>query len=148
MSIPALALIPLLLSPVVFAAVTDDDRAVRKVIDDFNAHRRARDAAKMASLYTENADYWPREEMPAVHGRAEIQKRFEGVFQGRSADDRDRVVRGVRFVRPDVAIVRTAADTPNERMVDIFVIVKEGSGWKIGSRHTARVELPRTTGGQ
>jgi len=113
--------------PSALVAASGDEQAVRKVIDDFNKARRARDVNACASLYTETAEFVS-PDGGVMRGRAEIQKNFEQAFARlASADDYDRVIKTVGFVRPDVAVVRTITDPPGRRNVlDVFVMTKEG----------------------
>ena len=123
-------------------AADGDEQAVRKVIDDFNKARRARDVKAFVSLYTEDAEIGP-PDGNIMRGRAEIQKNFEQLFASMtSGADRDRIIKTVRFVRPDVAVVSTTADGPGVRIFDVFVMTKEGQQWKIASRHGASVRPP------
>ena len=129
--------------PCALLAASGDEQAVRKVIDDFNRARRARDVKAFVALYTETAEFVS-PEGEVMRGRAEIQKNFERVFPlMTSVNDFDRIVKTVGFVRPDVAVVRTITDPPGPRNVlDVFVVTKEGQQWKIASRHGALVAPP------
>jgi uncharacterized protein (TIGR02246 family) len=129
--------------PSTLFAASGDEQAVRKVIDDFNRARRAKDVKGFVSLYTATAEVVS-PEGEVMRGAAAIQKNFERVFANlTSAGDYDRVVKTVDFVRPDVAVVRTLTDPPGPRTVlDVFVMTKEGSQWKIASRHGALVSPP------
>jgi uncharacterized protein (TIGR02246 family) len=121
------------------SASAAEEQAVRAVIEEFNKTRRARDAKGFASLYAEDAEFVA-PDGHVLRGREHILKHFERLFpQMTAADDRDRVIRNVRFVRPDVAAVSTSADGPGVRILDVFVMSKQGRQWKIAWRHGASV---------
>jgi uncharacterized protein (TIGR02246 family) len=61
------------------------DPAVVKVADAYVAAMKARDAAKVAELYMENAVEMPPHQKP-VRGRANIQKYYEQQFKDDSAE--------------------------------------------------------------
>jgi uncharacterized protein (TIGR02246 family) len=61
------------------------DPAIVKVADAYVAAMKARDAAKVAELYMENAVEMPPHQKP-VRGRASIQKYYEQQFKDASAE--------------------------------------------------------------
>jgi len=126
---------------------TEDDAAVHNLAAGFSAARNAFDAKALANLYTEDAHY-TRFDGQNVRGRAAIEKSWAEAFQqpGFKNTQSQREVTSVKFLRPDVAVVTVTgqlsgfaeARTP----MDIYVMTKAGSDWKIASHHLMRLVPP------
>jgi uncharacterized protein (TIGR02246 family) len=61
------------------AQAAKTDPAISKILKEFSSAAGAKDAAKIASLYTEDAVFYPPNE-PAVRGRAAIQGWMQKMF--------------------------------------------------------------------
>jgi uncharacterized protein (TIGR02246 family) len=126
----------------VFAAESDE-QAVRKVIQEFNTARRARDAKAASAVYAKNAEFvsWSGR---TTKGRTALEKRFAAVFANITPQmDRDREVQSVTFIRPDIAVVSAVAESPEFRLFDVFVLTKGSEGWKIATRHNVEAAPAR-----
>jgi uncharacterized protein (TIGR02246 family) len=69
------------------AEAFDFRKAVEKVIAQWEKYANTKDAAGLASLYAEDATLLP-PGMPAIKGRQNIQKFFEGFFAAGASDAR------------------------------------------------------------
>lgn len=118
------------------------EQAIRQVISAFTQSWDRGDAAGIASAYESRGDFVSPDGLHAV-GRAAIEAFYEAAFARGYAHSRGEfTVRGIRFIRPDFAIVDgvweiTNAHDPNgrvrvpERGLAVALLRKHGAGWQI-----------------
>lgn len=131
------AMIALLLLPAGGCARGDDGTSdPRQVSEAFAAAYNARDATRIAALYTEDAELMP-PDTPVVRGRAAIEALFREKFEQncamelRSASSEVSGARG--FDTGDIAINMSGPDGQNQRVAGKYLAVMKrvGSEWKI-----------------
>ncbi len=132
---------------------TQDEAAIRGIVDQFAASWNRHDPEALAALFADDADFvnviglWWR-------GRAEIAERMRGnhatIFrESRLTPDQTRV----RFLRPDVALVHTTWELAGQRTRDgravpprtgiaTFVLAKRDGTWSISAFHNTDVVPP------
>src|SRR4051794_25447451 len=107
------------LALVVFSMTTgakpNDERAVRDLIERWDAAYRSLDAKAMAALETEDFELINRVGWWTKAASREENERmwawgFETIYKGKPGPKH--TIESVRFVRPDVAIVQAHADWP------------------------------------
>jgi uncharacterized protein (TIGR02246 family) len=119
----------------------DDEAAIRNVIKQWDAAWSRHDAKALIAQNTENADTVNR------HGlyvsSADLEKHVAQMFKGTFKDVQSapQKIFVVRFIRPDVAIVRTIWETPElmingrkvprEDMIVSYVMTKDAGKWSI-----------------
>lgn len=122
----------------------DDEAAIRSVIKQWDTAWSLHDAKALLAQNTENADTVNRHGRYVSHADLEkhVGQMFEGTFNDtQSAPQRIFVV---RFLRPDVAIVRTRWETPElmingrkvprEDMIVSYVMTKDTGKWSIAGQ--------------
>ena len=137
-----LTTLPLLALRVQAADGSDADKvAIQKLFVDFNNALNNHDAHSATALFTEDGDFIG-VKGKIVHGRTDIQAQLAPLFDGILKNmHRDATLRGVRFLRPDVAAVysdymTTGVAGPNgaapatKGMYD-WVVTKQDGRWLI-----------------
>ena len=141
-SVAIAAAFPLLSADV--KGTPDDEAAIRNVIKQWDAAWNRHDAKALLAQNTENADAVNR------HGRyessADLEKHVAQMFKGTFSDTQSapQKIFVVRFIRPDVAIVRTVWETPDlmingrkvprEDMIVSYVMTKDAGKWSIAGQ--------------
>jgi uncharacterized protein (TIGR02246 family) len=121
------------------SAVRDDETAVRDLyrqqLDGWNR----RDAATLAALYAEDANVVGFDGTP-IDGRAEISAHFRQIFADHQTATYVGKIREVRFLAPEVAVLRAVAGmvppgqsdlNPNVNAIQTLVAVKHDGQWRI-----------------
>ena len=91
------------------AGENDDLSAIRAVADSFLHAYRAKDAAALGALFTENAEIVD-DEGEVTRGRAAIVKRFAGLFEANAGGTLEVAVDSVHLLSPVVAIEEGTAN--------------------------------------
>lgn len=111
------------------------DSEIRATVQQYLDARLQRDAARLASLFTESADQlvssgeWRKGRQPLVEGTLASSARESG--------QRSVEIESIRLLTPDVAIadgrytIASAADT--RRMWSTFVLQRENGRWRIAA---------------
>ncbi|HVL66146.1 MAG TPA: SgcJ/EcaC family oxidoreductase [Vicinamibacterales bacterium] len=108
----------------------------RQVSEAFAAAYNARDAVRLAALYTDDAELMP-PDSPVVQGRAAIEALFREKFEQNCAMElrsvRSDVAGGRGFDTGDIAITMSAPDGARERIAGKYlaVMTRVGNDWKI-----------------
>jgi uncharacterized protein (TIGR02246 family) len=132
-------------SPVAQGAA-GDEAAVRAVVAAVEAAWNAHDGAAFAAPFAADADYVVVNGM-YVKGREAIAQGHTQIFTTVYKESRNAAtVKGVRFLRPDVAVVhiewnlevRPGAD--KARAMNTMVMTKEGGRWSIAAFHNTPVQ--------
>ncbi|MBL8820284.1 MAG: nuclear transport factor 2 family protein [Planctomyces sp.] len=132
------------------ACVNADDAAVRKAMKEFVDVFNQRDAAKLASLWTETATHTDRETGERTEGRAAIQADFATVFSEQAEIKLAVTVERVKLVTPDVASVEgqtnvVLSDSDPIEGKFTAVLVHQGDRWLIDSIDETTLPLPATS---
>jgi uncharacterized protein (TIGR02246 family) len=119
--------------------MTGDEQAIRDILKQLEAAWNASDSQAFASFFAEDANFiqiygHQGDGREAIEGAHRII--FDTVYKGSHANY---VLRSIRFVRPDVAVVLTQAhlkfwEGNEEREMDArptFIMVKEQGQWQI-----------------
>jgi uncharacterized protein (TIGR02246 family) len=98
--------------PQTVKGTADDEAAIRSVIKQWDAAWSLHDAKALLAHNTENADTVNRHGLYVSH--ADLEKHVGQMFKGTFNDTQSapQTIFVVRFIRPDVAIVRTLWETP------------------------------------
>lgn len=120
-----------------------DEAAVRALAEQYQQAFNANDVKKTADVYAQNAVFVDTSGK-AWEGRAEIEKQLAG---GDNPSARPRLtltVQGVRFIKPDVALMRGSSmveggDVPPGQGAGHWAVVcmKIGGQWKVVAADTA-----------
>jgi uncharacterized protein (TIGR02246 family) len=132
------------------ACVNADDAAVRKAMEEFAEVFNQRDAAKLASLWTETATHTDRETGERTEGREAIQADFAEVFSEQAEIKLALTVDRVKLVTADVASVEgqtTVVLSDSDPIESKFtaVLVHQGDRWLIDSIEETTLPLPATS---
>jgi len=123
---------------------TNDEAAVRAVVERYVAARELRDPKAVEALFTLDADQyttsgeWRRGQAQIVAGTARSSAQNPGTRRIR--------IEAVRFVTADVAIadgpyeIETAAGSPARQMWTAIVLVRGPVGWRITAIRNMRVD--------
>jgi uncharacterized protein (TIGR02246 family) len=116
-----------------------EEAAIRKSVKELEAGWNAKNAARYASVFAEDADFVVINGM-YVKGRAEIEKSHQNIFTTIFKDTNVTLdFKQIRFLRPDVAVVHLTGrrDGPTEELkqgaIVTLVMTKEKDGWKIAA---------------
>jgi len=130
-----------------------DKAAIQKLFVDFNNASNNHDAHGAAMLFTEDGD------CIAVygkifHGRAAIEQQMAPLFNGvLKTTHRDVTLRGVRFLRPDIATVDSdyvttgvvganGVPAPATKGLYDWIVTKQDSHWLIAVWHESNLPAP------
>jgi uncharacterized protein (TIGR02246 family) len=130
-----------------------DSAAVKKLFNDFNDAFNNHDAHGVAALFTDDADFINTQAV-TTHGKAEVEQHLAPLFTGRlKAVRRDVVLRDVRFLGPDAAIVYSNYETigmvsadgatipPVKGFYD-WTVIKQNGRWLIAVWHESNLPAP------
>jgi len=125
-----------------------DEAAIHELFEKLLADWCRGDGEAYGSRFTEDADYVAFDGT-LIEGRAEIasshQKLFDGFLKGSRLTGR---IERVRFLGPDVALVRATGDTvmpgksrpsPERRSIQTLVAVRRDGEWRFAAFHNTRV---------
>jgi len=132
------------------SAKPNDERAVRELIERWDAAYRSLDAKALAALETEDFElvdrfgWWTKVRSREQNGRMWAWV-FESVYRRKPGPKH--TIESVRFVSSEVAIVQASADWPALTLPDgtaipphgeiiTFVVVKQKKTWLIASQNT------------
>jgi len=107
------------------------DPTLNKLAADFQAAYNAKDAAKVASLYAEDAVVMPPNE-PAVRGRSAIEARLKREMQGNvtiKLTPTESAIAGDRAHEAGTVTVTAGGETMTEKY--LVVLMRVGGDWKI-----------------
>ena len=126
---------------------SEDEAAVRQVIDALADAWTKGDAKQWGAQFTDDADFTAWMGM-TVKGREAITRSHEGIFQGPYKSTKQRgTVQSVRFLSPDVAVVHAESTVvkqeaefpPNPQVVYVAVLVRQNKDWRIAVFHNTRI---------
>jgi uncharacterized protein (TIGR02246 family) len=124
-----------------------DEAAIRKAGAAFLEAYNARDAKKLAALWSTEAIYVDPATGEEIVGRDEIEKVFADAFEDNEDDKLTTDVESIEFVSPNVAIIRGVAhvtkpgDEPNDS--DFTVVrVKQNGQWLIDRVSEVETDKP------
>jgi uncharacterized protein (TIGR02246 family) len=121
-----------------------NDGAVRAVIEQWDEAWSHHDADALAELHHPDAETFNRFGQ-YLHGREEHQQQLRWLHTGpfKASQSPPQKVVGLRWIRPDVAVVHTAWATPElhlegwripaEDMVVTYLVTNEGGHWGLAS---------------
>jgi uncharacterized protein (TIGR02246 family) len=133
--------------------VSEDETAIRGVISRFDEAWNRHDTAGLTMLHQPEAETVNRFG-DFLQGRDRHMEQFTWLHTGPfgNAQSPEQEVLGVRFLRPDVALVHTRWGTPElaiegqkvpaEEMVVSYVMTKESGEWSLASVDLHNVQLP------
>jgi uncharacterized protein (TIGR02246 family) len=140
---PAIALLAfvLLASPAHAQAPASDDAAIRALVAAYAAARDKSDAAALTALFTADADQlvssgeWRRGRAAVVEGSLASSQQTPGA--------RTFTIETVRMLAANVALVDSRYDIappggPTRRMWASWLVVKDGTAWKIAAIRNMR----------
>ena len=139
--------------------LSEDERAARQVMTDFQTIWIAHDMKALAELCTEDADFVVISDKH-VHGRANIYEYHDALHQSTLTDRTNQNhIEDIRFIRPDVAIMHVRfegesslpeGDKRGDTTARATVVVEKEQGkWLISAFHNTLVLDPacRVVGG-
>lgn len=118
-----------------------DESAIRQVVQQLQDGWNAHDGKAFAAPFASDADYVVVNGMK-IKGREDIEKGHTGIFTTIYKDSHNvGTIRGVRFLRPDVAVVhvewnlefRMGGETKKGHAMNTLVMTKEGGKWSIAA---------------
>jgi uncharacterized protein (TIGR02246 family) len=128
----------------------EDEEAIHQVIVSYQEAWNKKDAAGLANLFTEDADFSSIYGQ-SLHGRATIAEKHTNLFKGpqkESQQSRSRSEVTIRFVKPDVAAVDSISEITGvmldpegkrknsmNRLLTSMVLVKNAGRWEIEVFH-------------
>lgn len=133
-----------------------DQAAIQKLFVDFNNALNRHDAHASAMLFTEDGDLIGIQGK-IVHGRADIERQMVPLFNGiLKTMHRDVTLRGVRFLRPDVATVDSdyvttgvvganGVPVPATKGLYDWIVTKQDGRWLIAVWHESNLPAPPAT---
>ena len=134
------------------AVGSEDERAARQVMAEFQTLWNAHDMKALAELCTEEADFVVISGK-RVHGRAEIFAYHDALHKS-SLKDRalEHHIEGLRFIRPDVAILHVRFEGSSRDLEGdkrgattaraTLVVERQGGKWLISAFHNTLVMDP------
>jgi uncharacterized protein (TIGR02246 family) len=126
-----------------------DDTAVRAIVQSLQDGWNAHDGKAFAAPFAQDADYVVVNGM-YLKGRQAIEQGHTQIFMTIFKESRNAAtVKGVRFLRPDVAVahvewnleVRPGGD--KARAMNTLVLTKENGRWSIAAFHNTPIQPPR-----
>ena len=115
--------------PLVAQTQTNED-SVRKLITDFATARNAQDGQALLRTYAEDATYKPFDN-PLIEGRNKIAMAWSKPWAGQTA----RKITGVRFARPDYAVVQVDSTFTGPKgsmhFTEVFEVGMQAGAWQI-----------------
>lgn len=126
-----------------------DDTAVRAIVQSLQDAWNAHDGKAFAAPFAADADYVV-VNGTYIKGRPAIEQGHAQIFSTIYKESRNAAtVRGVRFIRPDVAVahvewnleLRPGGD--KARAINTLVLTKENGRWSIAAFHNTPVQPPR-----
>lgn len=126
--------------PATQGSSSQDEEAIRKAQDQFAASWNQHDAAAMANLWTEDGD-WIGPDGNFMQGRTKIENYLAEAHTGDWATSKNSLkVTGIRFLKPDVAVVNAEYEItgardwfdkpiPVEKILATSVMVKQDGKW-------------------
>jgi uncharacterized protein (TIGR02246 family) len=133
-----------------------DKAAIQTLFVDFNNALNNHDAHAAAMLFTEDGDFIGIQGK-IVHGRADIEQQMAPLFNGiLKTMHRDVTLRGVRFLRPDVATVDSdyvttgvvganGVPAPATKGLYDWIVTKQDGRWLIAVWHESNLPAPPAT---
>lgn len=134
--------------------------AIKKLFTDFNDAFNSHDAHAEAAYFTDDADYITIGGA-TVKGSAAIEQHLVPLFNGALKNThRDATLRGIRFLRPDIATVdsdfvasglvsRDGASMPNAKGIYDWIVMKQPNGrWLIAVWHESYLPAPPAGAGR
>lgn len=130
----------------------EDEKAIRAVIASLTDAWAAGDARAWARAFTEDADFTVWNGL-YQKGREAIERGHAQIFSTFYKDTKLRyVVRGIRFLRDEVAVVHVDAslvkkgeDFPaSPQAVPVLIMVKDKGQWRVAVFHNTNVQLSAT----
>jgi uncharacterized protein (TIGR02246 family) len=129
-----------------------DSAAIQKLFNDFNDAFNNHDARAATMLFTDDADVITTRGA-TTHGRAKIEQDMAPLFAGRlKTAHRDVSLRGIRFLRPDIATVDSdyvmsglmgpngEAVPPAKGLYD-WIVMKQNGHWLIAVWHESNLPV-------
>jgi hypothetical protein len=124
-------------------AVAQDDAAVRQVIENhyFKAHATGSGESLRGVFIEEGRMFWAADGQLRSRTSTDYINGFSGTPAADEAQRRRRVLNV--DVTGDVAVAKAELDYPEVRLVDYFMLVRAGGGWKIVSKGFQRFPKAR-----
>lgn len=145
-------LVPLLLMLMLFVqAQSKDEKAIQKVVDDFETAFNQKDAKATARFWAEDGDFVTYQGK-LLHGHGELESYFQATFvQFYQTAKNQLFIPTVRFLKPDVAAVDVRWEVtgrididgkalPTMKGIMVWTMTKEEDQWVIKTMHN--VTLP------
>ena len=124
-----------------------DEAALRQIVQQLQDGWNAHDGKAFAAPFAADADYVVVNGMK-IKGRDAIEQGHTGIFTTVYKDSRNvATVKGVRFLRPDVAVVhvewnleyRTDGKLATGHAINTMVMTKDGGKWSIAAFHNTPI---------
>ncbi len=122
-----------------------DVEAIGKVIAGFVEARNALDAPRMASFFAEDGELTGTDGVTRK-GRAAVEAVFVGASPSHRGTLARREIKSIRFLAPDIAVVRTTGDMTGVRshFMDVNVMIKREGKWLVASFYNVRLPISAT----
>ncbi|HYN84661.1 MAG TPA: SgcJ/EcaC family oxidoreductase [Pyrinomonadaceae bacterium] len=128
------------------AAASDDEKTLRQIVKQVEDAWNAHDGKAFAAPFAADADYVVVNGM-YIKGREEIERGHTQIFTTFYKESTNAAtVKGVRFLRPDVAVVHvewnmmTRPGAERARAMNTMVFTKDGGKWSISAFHNTPVQ--------
>jgi uncharacterized protein (TIGR02246 family) len=122
-----------------------DEAAIRQVVQQVQDGWNAHDGKAFASPFASDADYVVVNGMK-IKGKDAIEKGHTAIFSSIYKDSHNvATVRGIRFLRPDVAVVHiewnleVSKGGEKAQAINTMVMTKEGGKWSIAAFHNTPI---------
>jgi uncharacterized protein (TIGR02246 family) len=119
--------------------ISSDESSIRALYQQLLANWNARDAAKFAAPFTDDAEVIGFDGSQMV-GRAEIEATLTGIFADHETGAYVGLIRNVRFLTPEVAMLRAVSGVIPAGQVDLnpalnaqqaLIAIKHDGAWRI-----------------
>lgn len=130
------------------AEMSKDEANIRQAVQQLENGWNTRDGKAFAAPFTADADYVVVNGM-YIKGREAINKGHQQIFDTVYKDSTNKAtVKGVRFVRADVAIVhvewelavRYEGKEEKGKALNTLIMTKDGNKWSIAAFHNTRIK--------
>lgn len=120
--------------------MSNDEAAVRAVIQRVVDAMNRRDAEAVSALYTPDADRTDATAGTYAKGRIEIAAMYRKVFERMPPGSTTQVEYRVRFIRPDVALVDGTAHVSTGQSAPFTIVMTNDDGqWRLAAGRAGRV---------
>ena len=128
----------------------NDESAIRRIVQQVQDGWNAHDGKAFAAPFAPDADYVV-VNGAYIKGKQAIEQGHTQIFSTLYRDSKNAAtVKGVRFLRPDVAVAhvewdlewRVGGEDRRSRAMNTMVMTKDGGKWSIAAFHNTPIQTP------